>query len=412
LDPVSNELTLELTAMAHGGAALGRDHVGRVVFVPGGIPGEMVRVRPVQVKERHAHAELLEVIEPSPDRVEPRCPHYGVCGGCHYQHIDYAAQLRFKTDVVRDQLGRVGHFTEPPVELTLASPVQWQYRNSVNFSPAADGKLGFWSRTEEQVVPIDECHIIEPGLQALYRELDLELPGLLRVTLRTGANGDLLVVFETEDVEPPGLETDLTVSAAILLPTGEAANLIGENVLYERCAGREWRVSAGSFFQVNRASAENMVKLVREMADLHGTESVLELYSGVGLFTASLSAGADSVVGIEENPDAVADAAYNLDDTENVSLYQGPVEQILPDLERSFDVVVLDPPRGGVDPLVVDALKEIGAPRIVYVSCDPATFARDAKRLARGGYRLLTARPVDMFPQTYHVETVSLLALE
>ncbi|MBN1317992.1 MAG: class I SAM-dependent RNA methyltransferase [Anaerolineales bacterium] len=413
MDSESIELTLELTAMAHGGTALGRDEDGRVVFVPGGIPGEKVRVRPVLVKERHAYAELLEVIERSPYRVEPHCPHYGVCGGCHFQHIDYPAQLQFKTEVVRDQLGRVGHFIDPPVEPALPSPVQWRYRNSVNFSPTADGKLGFWSPTEEQVVPIDECHIIEAGLQTLYREMDLELPGLLRVTLRIGADGDLLVVFETEDVEPPELATDLTVSAAILLPTGEAANLIGENVLYERCAGREWRVSAGSFFQVNRASAENLVRLVLEMANLHGTESVLELYSGVGLFTASLSAGSSGVVGIEENPDAVGDAALNLDDTENVSLYQGAVEQILPELsDRSFDVVVLDPPRGGVEPAVVDALIEIGAPRIVYVSCDPATFARDAKRLARGGYRLMTVRPVDMFPQTYHVETVSLLSME
>lgn len=413
MDSESIELTLELTAMAHGGAALGRDGGGRVIFVPGGIPGELVRVRQVQIKERHAYAQLLEVIEPSPHRVEPRCPHYGVCGGCQYQHIAYPAQVQFKTEVVRDQLGRVGHFQNPPVADTLPSPRLWEYRNSVQFSPAPEGKLGFWSPTEEQVVPIDECHIIESGLLTLYKEMDLELPGLMRVTLRIGADGDLLVVFETEDVEPPMLETDLTVSAAILLPTGEAANLIGDNVLLERCAGREWRVSAGSFFQVNRSSAEHLVRLVNEMAELSGRESVLELYNGVGLFTASLSAGSAHVVGIEENPDAVADAAINLDDTDNVTLYEGAVESVLPELEsRRFDVVVLDPPRGGVEPAVVDALLDIRAPRLVYVSCDPATFARDAGRLARGGYRLRRVQPVDMFPQTYHVETVSLLSME
>ena len=172
-------------------------------------------------------------------------------------------------------------------------------------------------------------------------------------------------------------------------------------------------MSAGSFFQINRAAAEHLVLLVDELAALGGSESVLELYSGVGLFTAGLSAGSSRVVGIEVNPDAVADAAVNLDDTENVELYQGVAEEILPALaDQPFQVVVLDPPRAGVEPAVIDALLALRAPRIVYVSCDPATFARDARRLARGGYRLQTVRPVDMFPQTYHVEMVSLLKHE
>jgi 23S rRNA (uracil-5-)-methyltransferase RumA len=199
----------------------------------------------------------------------------------------------------------------------------------------------------------------------------------------------------------------------MLLPTGEAANLVGDNMLFERCAGREWRVSAGSFFQVNTGAAEHLVRLVNELAALSGSESVLELYSGVGLFTAGLSAGAGRVVGIEANPDAVVDAAANLEETDNVELYQGSVEETLPLLvERPFELVVLDPPRAGVTPAVIDALLEVRAPRILYISCDPATFARDARRLARRGYQLKTARPVDMFPQTFHIETVNLLEME
>lgn len=406
------ELTIQLTAMAHGGSALGRDDSGRVIFVPLAIPGETVRVRLQGGKERYAHAELLEVLKPSPERVEPRCPHFGTCGGCHFQHLAYPAQLVAKTGVVLDQLQRVGKFSKPPVREALSSPKTWEYRNSVSFSPTGDGSVGFWSHREDQVIAIDECHIIEPALQELYRNLDLELPDLQRLTLRLGAEGDLLVVFETEEVEPPSLETDFSVSAAILLPTGEAANLIGESFLIQQCAGREWRVSAGSFFQVNLGAAEHLVRLVGEMAGLSGTGTVLELYSGVGLFTAGLSLACERVVGIEASPDAVADAAANLDDTDNVELYQGAVEDILPALaEQPFDLVVLDPPRSGVEPSVIDALLEIRAGRIVYVSCDPATLARDAQRLARGGYRLEVVQPVDMFPQTFHVETVSLLTL-
>jgi len=410
-------LVINLTAMAHGGSAMGRDDTGRVIFVPFAIPGETVRVRPIRSKQRYAHAELLEVLEPSPFRVRPRCPHFGSCGGCHLQHVAYRAQLEFKTQVVSDQLSRVGRFDHPPVEPALPSPSAWEYRNSVSFSPSKDGELGFWSSTEEQVIPIKECHIIRPALQRLHQSLDLQLPGLRRLTLRVGVGGDLLVVFETEDVEPPALETDLPVSAAMLLPTGEAANLVGENSLIESCAGREWRVSAGSFFQVNTGAAEHLVKWVHEFAALDGSESVLELCNGVGLFTAGLSESAGRVTGIEANPDAVADAAFNLDATDNVTLYEGTVEEVLPVLiDRSFDVIVLDPPRSGVEPAVIDALLAIRAPRIVYISCDPATFARDARRLARGaqpdlrdGYRLERVVPVDMFPQTFHIETVSLL---
>jgi len=392
-----DELTIQVTAMAHGGAALGRDENGRVIFVPYAIPGETVRVRPSRGKERYAHATLIQVLEPSPHRVGPRCPHFGNCGGCHFQQIAYPAQLTFKTQVV----------------LALPSPAAWEYRNSVSFSPTDDGQLGFWSHVEKRVIPIDECHIIRPALQDLYQDLDLDLPDLRRLTLRVGAENELLVVFETEDVEPPALEADFPVSAAMLLPTGEAANLIGDHILTERCAGREWQVGAGSFFQINPGAAESLVQLVNEFAALRGSELILELYSGVGLFAAGLAANSDRVVGIEANPDAVADAAVNLDQTENVELYQGPVEEILPSLtDHSFDVVVLDPPRAGVEPAVIDALLKIRAPRIVYVSCDPATFARDARRLARGGYHLNKVQPVDMFPQTFHIETVSLLTLD
>jgi 23S rRNA (uracil1939-C5)-methyltransferase len=406
------EQTIELAAMAHGGSALGRDTAGRVIFVPYAIPGETVRVRLTDDKARYAHAELLEVLSPSPHRIEPRCRHFGVCGGCHFQHIAYPAQLKFKTEVVRDQLERVGKFSDPPVRAMIASPAEWSYRISATFHPTQEGRLGYWSPIEERVIPIEECSIIRPVLWQLFEDLDLELAGIRHVTLRVGADDELLIALETEDVEPPALEVDFPVSVAMVLPTGEAANLVGDNYLLQQCAGRDFRVSAGGFFQVNLGGAEHLVPLVHRLAALGGHEIVLELYSGVGLFTAQLSTASARVLGIEANPDAVSDASVNLEETENVELYQGAVEEVLPVLvDVPFDVVVLDPPRGGVDPTVIDGLLEIRASRIIYVSCDPATFARDARRLARGGYRLVEVTPVDMFPQTFHIETVSLLAL-
>jgi 23S rRNA (uracil1939-C5)-methyltransferase len=407
-----NEQTIELTAMAHGGSALGRGEHGRVIFVPFAIPGETVQVRPDEGKARYAYAELVDVLQPSPHRIEPRCRHFGTCGGCHFQHIAYPGQLAFKAEVVRDQLGRVGKFTDPPVREMISSPAEWGYRISATFHPSEEGRLGYWSHVEGRVIPIYECHIIQPTLWQLFEDLDLDLTGILHVTLRVGADDDLLIALETEDVEPPELEVDVPVSVAMVLPTGEAANLIGDNYLVQHCAGRQWRVSAGGFFQVNLGAAEHLVHQVNRLAALEGHGIVLELYNGVGLFTAPLSAAAERVVGIEANPDAVSDAAVNLEDTDNVELYQGAVEEILPVLvDVPFDVVVLDPPRGGVEPEVIDDLLEIRASRIVYVSCDPATFARDARRLAAGGYRLAEVTPVDMFPQTYHIETVSLLTL-
>lgn len=407
-----DEQIIELTAMAHGGSALGRGEGGRVVFVPLAIPGETVRVRLREGKARFSYADLVEVLQPSPYRIAPRCRHFGACGGCHFQHIAYPGQLMFKAEVVRDQLERVGRFVEPPVRAVLPSPDQWGYRMSATFYPTGDGRLGYWSQLEQQVIPIDECHIIRPLLWHLFEDLDLDLTGVLNLTLRAGADDDLLIALDVEDVEPPELEVDFPVSVAMVLPTGEAANLVGDNYLVQRCAGREWRVSAGGFFQVNPGAAEHLVRLVGEMAAPTGEETVLELYCGGGLLTGTLSATAKRVIGIESNPDAVSDATVNLEDTDNVELYQGAVEEVLPALTgTSFGVVVLDPPRIGVDPTVIDGLLEVRANRIVYVSSDLATFARDAQRLARGGYRIQDVAPIDAFPQTYHVATVSLLTL-
>ncbi len=418
-------IELSITSLTHAGEGIGR-HEGLAVFVPFALPGETVHVEIVEQKKRFARARLLEVLLPAPERLVPRCPHHfqlaspegfdsstlsTACGGCQLQHLDYAGQLAFKHHTVVEQLTRVGGLADPPVRPTLPSPVVFNYRNHAQFSLTSEGRLGFWSADSRRVVVIRECHQIEPPLAELFHHVAVEpaqVPELERVNLRAGADDETLVVLEASLEGPPEVELDMPVDAALLRPDGASLALAGRDDVLMEVRGRPFRVSAGSFFQVNTAMAEPLVDLVLEALSLAGGEAVLDLYCGVGLFTAFIAPVAGRVVGVESFAPAVADAAINLDEFENVEIYAAPVEAVLPRLEGAFDAVVLDPPRAGCTPEGLDALLAAQAARIVYVSCDPATLARDAKRLVAGGYTLAWAQPLDMFPQTYHVETVAL----
>ncbi len=401
---------LELTGMAHGGSALGR-HEGRMIFVPYAIPGERITARVTQDKGRFAYAQGVTMIEASEARVAPRCPHFGPgrCGGCQWQHIDYPAQLEFKQQVVTDQMARVGGFRDLTVHPTIASPDAWQYRSYITFHVTEDGQLGFVATDDQHILPIEECHIIRPELLDLFYSLDLEgITNLDRVRLQVGsASDDPSIIISTSDDEAPEIESDVPASVNFLFTDNEPVNLIGSSHVHYTIKSRTFRVTAGGFFQVNLPQAEVLVDQVLSRLDLKGTENVLDLYSGVGLFSAFLAEHAQSVTSIESYPPAVTDADENLSEFDNLDLIEGVVEDVLPDLEGPYEAVVLDPPRTGVEPSVIDALAEIAPQKIVYVSCDPATLARDAKRLVAKGYRLLDVQPVDMFPQTFHIESVA-----
>ncbi|MCA9987919.1 MAG: class I SAM-dependent RNA methyltransferase [Anaerolineales bacterium] len=405
---MAEQLTLTLTGMAHGGSALGRDENGRVIFVPLGIPGETVRVEIRQDKNRYAQGRLLEVLTPAASRVEPRCPHFGICGNCHLQHIAYATQLELKHQVVVDQLNRLGGLSPDVIRPVRPQPDIWNYQVETSLSPVKDGGLGYWSPVKHAVFPLETCHLLQPELLALLEDIDLELPGLRKLTLRLGDDEAMLAAFEITGVEPPSLELDFPLSVAIVLPDRTTANLIGDNFVVQAIKGRDFRVTAGCEFPVSLAGAALLVEAVQELAGLTGAETVLELYSGVGLLTAFLAPAAEYVIGIEQNPDAIQDAAVNLEDTENVALYEGLVEEILPDLEVEPELIVLDPPARGVPADVLAALTALAPERIIYVSEDVATLARDGQALQKGGYRPVTIQPIDMLPQHFQVHTVSL----
>jgi 23S rRNA (uracil1939-C5)-methyltransferase len=400
--------TLKLLEMAHGGSAIARGKKQMIIFVPQGIPGELVRVTITHQKNEHGYAELVEVLQSSPDRIEQRCTHYSVCGGCHFQHIRYEAQLQVKQAVVVDQMARIGKIKDVPVNAIPPNPDQWAYQHELVLSPVTDGGLGFWSPVERRIFPIEECPITQPELLTLLQDIDLELPGLRKLTLRRGADEALLAAIEVDDVEPPSLEADFPISVAIVLPNRSAATLVGDHYSVFHIKGRDFRVSPGCYVAVSKAGMEQVIAAVLRMAALTGSESVLELYSGIGTLTAFLAEQAGQVTAVEWNRDAVADTAVNLDHTDNVSLYEGQVEQVLPTLTDPIDVMVINPPASGMSK---EAAKEVVGKRpspLIYVSSDVATMARDSRHLARSGYKLIEIQPIDMRPQTYHIETVSL----
>ena len=403
------DIRLHLDDMAYGGAAVGR-HEGKAVFVPGGIPGEDVRVEIVEDKPRYAIGRLLEVLTPSPERVAAPCPSFGECGGCQWQHIAYEAQLRYKRQIVRDQLQRIGQIPDPQVRPTLGMAEPWRYRNNMQFVVDSEGRLCLLAMGTERPVAVGDCRLLCPELGEIAAELELDFPGLHRVTLRAGRRtGAQMLVLETETDEVPELEVDRPVSCVFMLPGGTGAALIGSTHLHEEVGGRRLRVSAGSFFQVNTEQAERLVETVRAYAAVQPGETVLDAYGGVGTFGLALSGQAARVIIVEANPGAAADARENAAGLPHVTVLEGTVENVLPGLEGAIDVAVLDPPRAGVDRRALAALAAKRPGRIVYVSCDPGTLARDLRYLTGQGYRLQEVQPVDMFPQTYHIESVALL---
>jgi 23S rRNA (uracil1939-C5)-methyltransferase len=411
--------TVKLEKPTYGGAALGRypDPLtgtgGRAVFVPFGLPGETVRARIVEEKRGHVRAELVEVLVPSPERIAPRCKHFVQCGGCHYQNMPYPAQLAAKTEILRDQLTRIGKIENPPVALAIPSPIEWNYRNHVQFHLTRDGKLGYVAATGAGIIPITECHLPEMPLNELWPRLEFDPGlGLERVSLRLSADEETMLILESDETPELEIEADLSV---VHLREGETVVMAGDDFIpIEVEAANERRtfhVSAASFFQVNTDLAGKMVEHVLASLPISPATTVLDVYCGAGLFSAFLAPHAGRVIGIESSPSACEDFTVNLDEFENVELYEGAAEDILPALVgriANSPYAVVDPPRAGMEVRALDALQALGPERIAYISCDPSTLARDARRLIEGGYRLVQVTPFDLFPQTYHIESISL----
>ncbi|MDK1028435.1 MAG: class I SAM-dependent RNA methyltransferase [Anaerolineae bacterium] len=410
-------LELKLDKLTYGGDALGRLEDGRAVFVPYGLPGEQVRVRLVQEKKNYARAELLEVINPSQDRISAKCKHYGECGGCHYQHLSYNAQLKAKTEILRDQLQRIGKIENPPVNPMVACPNPWNYRSHMQFQLTGKGELGYVSADGSHIIPISECHLPALTINALWPRLEfgpepVTSPDQIieQVSLRLGSDDDLMLILESDGLEAPELELEAGISV-IHRVAEDALVMAGEDHVFMEILKREFRVSAGSAIQANTVMAEKMVEHLLKKLPLP-TETILNVYCGVGLFSAFLASECERLIGIEASPSASEDFTINLDEFDNVALYEARAEDVIPHLEMKQALVVVDPPRTGVDKHVLDSIRKLSPQLIAYVSCDPSTLARDSARLVAGGYQLMDVTPFDLYPQTYHIDSISIFELK
>jgi 23S rRNA (uracil1939-C5)-methyltransferase len=448
--PVSKgeELELHVDSLAYGGNGVARLD-GFVVFVRGGLPGDRVRARVTKTKRGFAEAVAEAVLEQSPLRVEAPCRHFGICGGCRFQDLGYDAQLAQKEQQVRDALIRIGRIPEPPLEPIVGAVSQYAYRNKLEYSfteTEAGVDLGFHRAGRwDEVVGIEECLLTtelgnrirlavrdwarEEGLEPFSQETG---EGYLRhLVYREGRNtGQVLVLLVTAPGErfEAGYLVDVlrrfpevrSVQWAVNDTPAERTNLPstvlwGEEAIEEELLGLRFRIRPGAFLQTNTEMAERLYELAREYAGLTGVESVYDLYCGTGTIGLSLAGGAREVWGVEISEESVACAIENaeLNEIENARFFAGNVGQALAELVAEAgppDVVVVDPPRAGLAGKALRRTGELGAGRIVYVSCNPTTLASDVQVLRdEYGYELVRTCPVDMFPHTPHVESVSLL---
>lgn len=399
---------ITLSGLAYGGNAFGRDADGKMIFVPFALPGERVKVEIVEAHQRWARGQLVEVVEASTVRIEPRCRHFADCGGCHYQHMPYTAQVQAKTEIVRSQLERIGGFEDPPVGGIVPSPAPWNTRNHLQFNLTPEGHLGFMAAGSHRIVPIEECHLPEQVLSDLWPRLNVEsISGLDRIGFRSGIMGACMIMLEGKGAPEMEVIIDLPASVVWLAPGGLLV-LAGERSLDFIISDRTFVVSAGSFFQVHTALAEELVQLVIRELSVQPGETIFDLYAGVGLFSAFLAHEGVRIVAVEESSRACSDFEKNLEEFDDIELYEAPVEIALPAIRSRPDAVIIDPPRAGLSRKALQYLIDLTPPRLVYVSCDPATLARDSRRLTDAGYQFVRCTPIDLFPQTFHIETVSL----
>lgn len=442
------EVTLEIADLASNGEGVGR-HEGFTVFVPGALPGEKIQARVISVQKSYARALAQAVLDPAPHRVTPACRAYPACGGCRLQHLSYPGQLRFKQQVVERALRHIGRLSGVTVLPTLGMDRPWAYRNKAQFPLARRGGrvvAGFYAPRTHRVVEIEECPLQHPRAnQALAAVLaaanELRIPAydeetgagflrhlLVRVAVQTGEL--MLVLVSRERAVPqltrlvkklvagvPGLTSlllNVNPQRTNVILGEEWQTLWGSPTISEYLGPYRFRISGGSFFQVNPAQTVRLYEKAVEYAALTGRETVLDAYCGIGTISLFLAAQARQVHGIEVVASAVEDARLNARENgvANAEFHLGRVEEVLPRLSAAGvhpDVVVVDPPRQGCRPEVLSALAAARPERLVYVSCHPATLARDLGILAVHGLRAVVAQPVDMFPQTMHVECVVLL---
>ncbi|NDJ16351.1 23S rRNA (uracil(1939)-C(5))-methyltransferase RlmD [Myxacorys almedinensis A] len=441
-------IEVTITDLSDGGDGVGRFEQ-RVVFVPDTVTGDRVVVRLLRVKPQYAQGKLHEIVEASPYRIRPSCIVADKCGGCQWQHVSYDYQREAKRNQIIQALNRIGGFEQPLVGEVLPSEALG-YRNKVTYplSRSRSGQLqaGYYQKGTHQIVNLNQCPIQDQRLNPFLAEVKQDLydrgwgiydeklhRGKLRhLGFRIGRrSGEVLLILVSKDAHLEGLEEQAqqwmerypNLVGVSLNVNGDRTNAIfgadthivaGKSYLEEEFAGLTFQIRADTFFQVHTESAERLVQVMLDQLNLQGTEIIADLYCGVGTLTLPLARQAKHAVGLEIQSEAIdqAEANARLNHIENVKFHIGPVERVFATLDVDPDIVILDPPRKGCDASIIETLRDTKPQRIVYVSCNPATLARDLKLLcAEGQYRLIKVQPADFFPQTAHVECAAFLEI-
>ncbi|MFC7441864.1 23S rRNA (uracil(1939)-C(5))-methyltransferase RlmD [Laceyella putida] len=440
-------IQLEVTGQAHDGAGVGK-YEGFTIFVPLAVPGETVKVQIELVKKNYARGKLLEILAAHPDRTEPTCPIYEECGGCQVQHLSYEAQLTYKRQQVIDHFARIGGLDEVPIRPVLGMKEPWRYRNKAQVPfGRRQGKVvaGFYAPGTHQIIDMDSCLIQHETndeaiakVKALADELDIPIydeakhTGVLRhVMVRVGfQTGEMMIVLVTNGEALPRrdelvkrlVEAFPRLTSLIQNINPKRTNVIlgkknkvlwGKSVIHDTIGEVKFAISPHSFYQVNPSQTKVLYDQVLRYAALTGEETVIDAYCGIGTIALYLAKHAKQVYGVEIVSEAIRDAKANakLNGIKHVHFEVGAAETVMPRwLSQGIqpDVIVVDPPRKGCDPVLLKTVAGMGPERLVYVSCNSSTLARDAKILQELGYHVQEVQPVDMFPQTGHVECCAL----
>ncbi len=410
----NNQITLTIESLSGSGSGIGRAR-GQSVFVPFTIPGERVRARITGKRDGVTQAEGLELVEASADRVYPACEGYltASCVRCGWQHIDYQAQLLLKRDLLAEQMERLGQIKEPNVLPVVPALDEWNYLSQVIWLVTGGAYLKLPGR-EGTPVRHRECALVHPDILSLFDALDFGeggLSGISRLRIQRGSDGALMIVLTAENEEAPELEMDIDASINLMLPDNSPVNLIGSSYSQYEVKGLLLRATVGAFFRPNPPMVAPLVDAVLAQLNLKRNERVLDLYAGVGVFSAFIAREVSALTLVESYPPAVTDADVNLEGFDNVDIIEGGVEAVLPELKGQFDAVVVDPARG-LNDTVINGINALGARKLVYVSDDAAELARDARILAKTGWKLEDARPIDTMPQTPYFDTSALFLRE
>jgi len=446
---LNETINLKIDDLAMGGDGVGKAS-GMAVFVPDSIPGDELKVKLVDVKKNYARGKIINIIKPSPDRVAPKCPLASVCGGCQWQHIGYPTQLRYKTKIVKDTLERIGKIKGANVKDIIGMENPWGFRNKIQY-PIGDARretgsartvMGYYKQGTHEIVDIDSCPIEHPKLSRAAKivkdvlnkyDYQIRSKGLFKhLRARMGfGTGEMILTFVTSEKAIPGSKElikeilarckkdEINVVGICQNLNPRVTNVIlgeinrtlwGRDHIYDKLGSLRLKVSNTSFYQTNPVQTEVLYNKALEYAEVSNEDTVIDSYSGIGTVALWFARQARYVYGIEEVRQAVYDAAENaeLNRIENCRFNIGKVERLLPELKEG-EILILDPPRGGCEEKVLKTITKSKFKKVIYISCDPATLARDLAYLSINGFKIDEVQPVDMFPHSFHIETVSKL---